>query len=168
MNEKTKLYDAILVAISEYHQPKRILEFGNTDLFLNKSIFPLVSKVVRVTDEKIKNNDSRLECVEKAPVILYDYDLIFVDGPNNLDKKAKTICYIMRDTIAPIMIITGYDYRPFRDAINRAYDKYFFKPDVLIAYREKLPRAKFNRLQRRIDKYLNTVKDVNDWKPLLQ
>ena len=159
----------LLVSLSDYCQPKKVLEFGNNDVFLDKSIFPLVSKVVRVTDDKsLKSNDNRLEYVETAPVKLYDYDLILVDGPGDIDKKAKTICYIMRDIIAPVIVITGYDSKQIKESFNRAYAKFIFDFNVVIAHREKLPKAKFSRIQRRIKKHLNKIKDLTEWKPLLQ
>jgi hypothetical protein len=172
----------VLVTLAEHFEPKKVLEIGagelSTPLFLNKKIFTRLESLVSVEEDydcivkvtKIIGVDKRLEFRRTVPASLYDYDLIFVDGPQDKDKREKTIRFVMRETIAPLIVI--HESESYRSAINKAFYSFpfdFTYPQTKVCSKDNLPTVKFKRLNSFIKRNFDKIQgDALAWKPLLR
>ena len=171
----------VLISLNSHWNIKRVLEIGSgelsTKLFLNTLCFPRLTSLVSVEDDpewidKLKLKDHRLEWRSTVPAALYDYDLIFVDGPQDEEKRVKTIHYVMREVVPAVIVIHDIENKLYRAAVNQAYYSYIFRfvmsPQTAIYAREELPKATFKRHNGLMKKHFDDVQeDAARWQVLL-
>jgi hypothetical protein len=174
----------VLVALAEHYEPRKVLEIGSgelsTPLFLNKKIFPSLISLVSVEENqewvekvsKVTENDSRLTFKPTVPASLYDYDLIFIDGPQDSEKRAKTIRFVMREVIAAMIVIHDTENTGYRKAINKVFYSYMFNyvaPYTTVCSKDSIPTIKFRRLNNLMRRKFSEIQeDALAWKPLLR
>lgn len=128
----------VLTLIPRYYKVKRVLEIGSgelsTPLFLDKTIYPDLEDLRSVEDDPEWRNkvstmygtDNRLVMLPTVPVSLYGFDLIFLDGPQNEDRRAKTVRYIMKDLLPALIVIHDIENKKYKKEVNKEYKKYEF------------------------------------------
>jgi len=111
-----------------------ILELGcgkySTPLFLNRSLFPKVTRLVSVENDQEwakriirDHSDPRLTVIVFAdPIVdclstmnLAEYDLIFVDNAS-MQERISAIEYLARNVFTQKVVIHDYEVQDYRDA----------------------------------------------------
>jgi hypothetical protein len=174
----------VLTLLGQQYNIEKVLEIGSgelsTPLFLNKKIYPRLETLISVEDnsvwvDKIKSlvqKDDRIEFRPTVPAALYDYDLIFVDGPQDKEKRIKTIHYITREIISPIIVIHDMDVKDYAKAVNKIFYSFNFSaisPWTTVFSKDVLPVSKFKNVNRKIKTNFNNIEeDAEKWLGVLK
>lgn len=175
----------VLTLIPKYFHITRVLDIGSgsmsTPLFLNKNIYPDLKDLVSVEENKewfIKTNrlfgaDEKLTLLTSTPAALYNYDLIFVDGPQNIEKRIRTIGYVMREVIKPIIVVHDIENKLYKKQVNKDYNEYLFSfiksPATGVYSREELPTKSFIKYNKLMHQHFDEFQeDAEKWKGLFK
>ena len=165
----------VLTLLPKLYQIKRVLEIGSGDLstplFLNRKIFPKLELLASVEEdekwyEKIKYRygvDPRLDMWSHMPLNIHGYDLVFIDGPQDKDRRTKVIRYFMRNVDHSLVAIHDIEVGGYRNPIHRNYNEYIFhfipSPQTGLYSKNPLPHKKLVRYNRIMKKYFNQFEE---------
>jgi predicted O-methyltransferase YrrM len=175
----------VLVYLAKKYKPKTILEFGSgelsTLLFLDKSVFSKLIKVISVEEDPewalkmqtLTKGNSRVSIIDRVPAQIHGFDMIFIDGPQNSERRGKIIGYVMRQAPASIIVIHDIenpDYRRFLD--TRSYYEYVFdpveSPKTGVYSLQPLPNIVFGKINRLMRKRFDELEENwSEWNKLL-
>jgi hypothetical protein len=123
-----------LTWIGQHVTPIRwVLELGagqhSTPLWLNRSVFPQVERVVSVEQNEgwvPKVADSRLQVdvarFAEMLVTTHQYDLVFIDNGPTDDDRMRAIKAIMDMPRLPLVVLHDWEDKRYRDAAEGRYD----------------------------------------------
>jgi len=174
----------VLVYLAKQYDFKNVLEIGSgelsTSLFLDKGIFKKLESLTSVEEDsewlqkmqQLHKDDIRLNIIDKVPANLYPYDLIFIDGPQNEDRRIKMIKYFTRDALPSLLVIHDMENRRYYKAINYDnYNEFIFdpvsEPATGVYSKDILPTQTFKKVNRFMRKNFNEVEESwNEWSAL--
>lgn len=184
----------ILVGLAKLYQVEKVLELGSgpfsTPTFLDRSVFTQLRNLVSIEDDPawareiadLTQGDERLELraidgtVAEAvsELSLADYDLIFIDDSDRLEKRVQTISAVSaRSDARGIVVIHDFDNVEYRRASSAIRNRVVFRaftPQVgLLWNTSTIHKRDLRRLRARVKEgsgYLDPT-DVSRWNELL-
>jgi hypothetical protein len=174
----------VLVYLTKQYDFKNILEIGSgelsTNLFLDRNIFKHLQALTSVEEnsewlqktQQAHKDDTRFTITDKVPVNLYHYDFIFIDGPQDEDRRAKMIQYVTRNTLPSMVVIHDMENRKYIKAVNyNNFNEFIFdpvsEPATGVYSKDILPTQTFKKVNRFMRKHYNDIQESwNEWSTL--
>lgn len=174
----------VLTLIPKIYHITKILEIGSgqlsTPLFLNREIYPDLKELISVEEDsdwfvkmaKLVGGDNRLELTPSIPCSLYHYDMIFVDGPQVAERRARVIRYVMKEVIKPLIVVHDIEVKNYRKQINKDFNNFEFNfvksPMTGVYSYEILPLIKFKKTNKLMKSKFDEIgHDSKRWKEIL-
>lgn len=168
----------VLVYLAKKYKPKTVLEFGSgalsTNLFLDKDIYTNLTQLTSIEEDEEwfkqmlpLQKDNRFKLLNRVPPCINGYDMIFVDGPQEKNRRGKVIGFVMRDPKEKtLVVIHDIEFKLYRSYLNiRQYYEYLFDPVEApltgIYHPNPFPNKELNKVNRLMRKHFYSVQE--DW-----